>query len=348
MPRRTSTCGKKSVRSIRCRLATGNVTAMCRRRLASTPSRRVDQRDDSACPGTQRRARRHRNRNAGGAAKRAACVLPVCDLCAAPRGCRSRLPETRHRRGKPARRRLHATAAVREWPRPHARRGTRGRGHPAAGVCVAQARSHRSDRERAARGGRDVSFTGPLAYAAIFAAAVVEGEVVFIAAAVLVAAGKLNALAVMTFGALGAATGDQIIFYALRGRIEGWLRRSRAVVTRHSAIVSRVQRHQSLLILAIRFAPGLRIAITAACAYGNISAVRFTTLNLVGALMWAAVLLTLVSHIGPGVLRYAGISGIWASIVPALLLLAFGWWISRELPAPAQGPRLKAQDSRQA
>lgn len=175
-----------------------------------------------------------------------------------------------------------------------------------------------------------MSFTGPLAYAAIFVSAIVEGEIVFVASAVLVAAGKLDALAVMTFGALGAATGDQLVFYALRGRIAGWLTRSRAVAARHASIVSRVRRHQSLMILAIRFAPGLRIAITAACAYGNISPVRFTTLNLVGAFVWAAVLLTLVSRVGPGALRYVGVRGLWGAIIPALLLIAFGWWLSRE------------------
>jgi membrane protein DedA with SNARE-associated domain len=182
-----------------------------------------------------------------------------------------------------------------------------------------------------------VSFTGPLAYAAIFVSAIVEGEVVFISAAVLVAAGKLNGLAVLVLGAMGAATGDQLVFYALRGRIGGWLTRSRAVTARHASIVSRVQRHQSSMILAIRFAPGLRIAITTACAYGNISPLRFTTLNLVGAFLWAAVLLTLVSRVGPGVLQYAGIHGIWGALVPAVLLIAFGWWISRELPAAGIG-----------
>jgi membrane protein DedA with SNARE-associated domain len=91
------------------------------------------------------------------------------------------------------------------------------------------------------------------------------------------------------------------------------------------------------MILAIRFAPGLRIAITAACAYGKISPLRFTTLNLVGAFLWAAVLLTLVSRVGPSVLQYTGIRGIWGALVPAVLLIAFGWWISRELPAASNG-----------
>jgi membrane protein DedA with SNARE-associated domain len=188
-----------------------------------------------------------------------------------------------------------------------------------------------------------VTFTGPLAYAAVFGAAIVEGEIVFVGSAVLVAAGKLDALAVLTFGALGAATGDQLVFYALRGRIAGWLKRSRAVAARHASIVSRVQRHQSLMILAIRFAPGLRIAITAACAYGNISPVRFTTLNLISAFMWATVLLTLVSRVGPGAFQYFGISGIWGAIVPALLVIAFGWWLSRSADPGSREPEANSQ-----
>ena len=152
-----------------------------------------------------------------------------------------------------------------------------------------------------------MSLAGPLAYAAVYVAAIVEGEVVFIAAAVLVAAGKLDPLAVVIVGALGAATGDQIWFYALRGRVAGWLTRVRPVAARQTSIVARVQRHQSLMILAIRFAPGLRIAITAACAYAKVSPLRFSALNLIAAFGWAAVILTIVSRIGPGALQHAGL-----------------------------------------
>jgi membrane protein DedA with SNARE-associated domain len=176
-----------------------------------------------------------------------------------------------------------------------------------------------------------VSITGPLAYVAVYVAAMVEGEVMFIAASVLVAAGKLNPLAVMTFGALGAATGDQVYFYLFRGRVAGWLTRSRAIARRHASIIARVQRHQSLMVLAIRFLPGLRIALAAACAYGNVSPIRFSTLNLIAAFAWAALLLMLVSRVGPGVLQHAGLSGIWGAIVPGLLIILFVWWISRDL-----------------
>ena len=176
-----------------------------------------------------------------------------------------------------------------------------------------------------------MSLAGPLAYAAVYVAAIVEGEVVFIAAAVLVAAGKLDPLAVVIVGALGAATGDQIWFYALRGRVAGWLTRVRPVAARQTSIVARVQRHQSLMILAIRFAPGLRIAITAACAYGKVTPLRFSVLNLIAAFAWAGVLLTIVSRIGPGALQHAGVRGIWGAVVPGVVILLFGWWLGRDL-----------------
>ena len=49
------------------------------------------------------------------------------------------------------------------------------------------------------------------------------------------------------------------------------------------------------MILALRFAPGLRIAIAAACAYARVPRAQFSALNLIAAFIWAALLLTLVA-----------------------------------------------------
>ena len=46
-------------------------------------------------------------------------------------------------------------------------------------------------------------------------------------------------------------------FYGLRGRVATWLTRFRPIAARREAIVARVQRHRSLMILAL-FEPGLR------------------------------------------------------------------------------------------
>lgn len=60
-------------------------------------------------------------------------------------------------------------------------------------------------------------------YWVVFIAAIIEGEVAYIAAAALVAQGQLNPVAVAAAGALGATIGDQAFFFALRGRLAKWV-----------------------------------------------------------------------------------------------------------------------------
>ena len=181
--------------------------------------------------------------------------------------------------------------------------------------------------------------SGPLAYGAIYLAAIVEGEIVFVAAAVLVSSGQLEMLPVLVAGALGAATGDQAYFYVFRGRVEGWLARFRPVAARREIIAARVSRHRSLMILSLRFAPGLRIAIAAACAYARVPALQFSTLNLISAFVWAAALLSLITWIGPATLEHVGLRGIWSALVPAVLVVLFGWWLGRDLKSTSAGSR---------
>jgi membrane protein DedA with SNARE-associated domain len=166
-------------------------------------------------------------------------------------------------------------------------------------------------------------------YGAIYLAAIVEGDIVFVAAAVMVAAGTLHATQVVIAGALGAATGDQLYFYALRGRLRSWLGRLRPIAARSDAIVERVRRHELLMIVALRFAPGLRIAIAAACAYAGVSPLRFSALNTLAAFAWAIALLTFVARGGPSLLARVGLGPAGSAILPAVLVLAFGWWLAR-------------------
>ena len=53
------------------------------------------------------------------------------------------------------------------------------------------------------------------------------------------------------------------------------------------------------MVLLIRFAPGLRIALAAACAWVDVSPLKFSVLNLLSALIWASALLVLVGWLGP-------------------------------------------------
>jgi membrane-associated protein len=159
-------------------------------------------------------------------------------------------------------------------------------------------------------------------YLAILLAAIVEGEVVFLGACVLVHAGRLDAGAVFAAAALGGSLGDQAYFYALRGRFRSWLDRFPRVAARRDLIVSRVQANATAMILACRFLPGLRVAIPAACAYAGVGGSRFTILSLLSSLAWSASVMGLVAWLGPASLAELGWQAWWTPLVPALLVLA--------------------------
>jgi membrane protein DedA with SNARE-associated domain len=83
------------------------------------------------------------------------------------------------------------------------------------------------------------------------------------------------------------------------------------------------------MIVALRFAPGLRIAIAAACAYANVSPVRFSTLNVIAAFVWAWSLLAFVTWGGPAMLSRVGLGRTSAAIVAGVAIVTFAWWLGR-------------------
>ena len=179
---------------------------------------------------------------------------------------------------------------------------------------------------------------GGLAYLVVFIAAVVEGEVVFVTASILVGQGELNPIGVLIAGALGGSAGDQFWYYALRGRLHRWLQRFPRIDRHQRAIVGRVRKHSTLMLLACRFLPGLRVAIPAACAYAGIGPLRFTTLNLVGALAWAGAIMSTVAWGGPTALSWIGLKGWWAIAVPGVLIVLFFRWLGRASTALEDEP----------
>ena len=170
---------------------------------------------------------------------------------------------------------------------------------------------------------------GPLAYLGVFVATVVEGEVVFVAATVLVQMGRLEPAGVYTAAALGGSIGDQIYFYVLRGRLRTWLDRFPTWVRRRDFIIHRVRRNSSAMILLCRFLPGLRVAIPAACAYADVGPLRFSTLSLFSSLGWAAAIMGTIAWLGPASFAELGIKAWWTPLVPAALVLSFLLWLRR-------------------
>jgi len=160
-----------------------------------------------------------------------------------------------------------------------------------------------------------------LPYCGVALAAIVEGELTYIAAATLVAEGRLQPLGVLVSGALGAAIGDQAYFYLFRGRLPHWLARYPSLQRKTAPLVDRVRRHASLMVLLIRFAPGLRIALAAACAAADVPPRTMSLLNLLSAFVWAAALLVLVAWLGPAYLAQFGLAGWRGALAVGLTLL---------------------------
>jgi len=179
---------------------------------------------------------------------------------------------------------------------------------------------------------------GPLAYLGILVAAAMEGEVAYVTASVLVGQGYLDPLGVLLAGSAGAAAGDQIYFYLFRGRVHRWIDRWETLARRGRRLVSPVRRHAIPMVFVIRFAPGLRIALAAACAYADVPPITFTLVNIAAAVVWGVVVLTLVAWAGPTYLASLGLSGWWAALIPAALVLTVYWVaarLDRQLLPPA-------------
>lgn len=104
-----------------------------------------------------------------------------------------------------------------------------------------------------------------LVYLSIYVAAIIEGEAYYIIQCSLAAHGTLNWILVIIAGALGGSTGDNFWFYLLRGRTD-WLHRYPKIARFEARVSRHVHDHETLIILASRFLPGLRTAIPAACA----------------------------------------------------------------------------------
>jgi membrane protein DedA with SNARE-associated domain len=171
-----------------------------------------------------------------------------------------------------------------------------------------------------------------LPYLGILVAAAVEGEVVYSSAVVMVFLGRLSPIGVLISGAVGGWAGDQFYFYAARGPLSNWLNRFAKVAQRRRAIQERTRRHANKFILAVRFLPGLRIAIPLACAYAGISPVQFSGLSFLSALAWAAAIMFVIRSLGPTSLSALGIKAWWAPLIPAVIVIAFFRWLSGVSP----------------
>jgi membrane protein DedA with SNARE-associated domain len=166
-----------------------------------------------------------------------------------------------------------------------------------------------------------------LPYIVIVVFAVIEGEIYYSKVCADAMIGQLNWFGVWCAGAIGGSLGDQIWFYALRGRIH-WLDRFPKLAKYRETVSDHVHAHEGLMVLSGRFLPGLRTAIPVACAYANVRPLKFSALNLVSGFAWAGAIMLFVK-LGSSTLNAFGLNAWWGPLIPAVLVILFFRWLSR-------------------
>lgn len=148
-------------------------------------------------------------------------------------------------------------------------------------------------------------------YALLFAGIAVEGEAALLAGALLAQRGLFRLPVVIAVAVAANALADQVYFQLARLRGRAWLEKRFGQNPRYRRLIGLVTRRGGLLLVASRFAYGLRIAIPAACGAFGMRVVRFTLLDLAAGLLWALPLAALgfyaAGALGPlvaGVRRY--------------------------------------------
>jgi lysylphosphatidylglycerol synthetase-like protein (DUF2156 family) len=124
-------------------------------------------------------------------------------------------------------------------------------------------------------------------YALLFLGVAFEGEAVLLAAALLAQRGLFRLPVVIAVAVAANSLADQAYFQLARLRGRGWLEVKFGAHPRYRQIIDLVGRRGGLLLVASRFAYGLRIAIPAACGALGMGVVEFTFLDVVAGLLWA-------------------------------------------------------------
>jgi membrane protein DedA with SNARE-associated domain len=134
------------------------------------------------------------------------------------------------------------------------------------------------------------SFVHTYGYWAVAAGTLLEGESVLVAAGFAAHRGYLDPLAVYCIAAVCSFIGDQTFFWIGRRHGRALLRRVPALGRRAEHFNALLLRYHTALIPIVRFLYGLRVAGPIALGTSGVAWPRFVALDLLGALIWAALI----------------------------------------------------------
>lgn len=169
-------------------------------------------------------------------------------------------------------------------------------------------------------------------YWAVAAGCLLEGETILALAGFAAHRGYLELPLVIAIAALTSFAGDQFFFLLGRRRGSALLRRWPTLAARAAPLQARLERHDALVIVGIRFAYGLRIAGPLLLGTSQVAARRFVLFNAVGAVLWATLIAGLGWSFGEVVEALLGDLRrieLWLLLAMAIAGIATLWWRRR-------------------
>lgn len=124
-------------------------------------------------------------------------------------------------------------------------------------------------------------------YGAVFAGSLLEGETILLLAGAAAQKGYLSFIAVVAIAFCAGTLGDQILFAVGRRHGAALLRRYPRLAARAAPAQQLIRRHQTWLIVGVRFMYGLRLIGPVVIGMSEVPVRRFVLLNLLGAAVWA-------------------------------------------------------------
>jgi len=145
------------------------------------------------------------------------------------------------------------------------------------------------------------AFVASYGYFAVFFGTLLEGETILIAAGFAAHRDLLDWRLVVLIAVIGATLGDQLAFLLGRWKGQALMQRFPALEKRTLQVHTLLERYDSLFILTVRFIYGLRIAGPVILGSSKISLLRFATLNVIGAILWAGLITGIGYGLGHGI-----------------------------------------------
>jgi len=124
-------------------------------------------------------------------------------------------------------------------------------------------------------------------YLAIIVGTFMEGETALILGSIAAQLGYLELPWVMACAVSGSLLGDQFYFFLGRYKGKQILHKRPHWQARTHKIFDLLQRHETVLILGFRFMYGIRMVASFVIGMSRVSTVKFVSLNILGAIIWA-------------------------------------------------------------